>query len=578
MSAIGIAVIVFIALTLAIGVRTYSKIRGRAANYYVAGNAMPMIVVGITLSAQAFDANGSMGNASLSFSDGFWMGAVIPIGLAGCLFLTGRWFAAPLHRMRLMTLADFYRRRYDLSSETIATVLMAASNVVLVAGNLAGLGLLLQLVFGVSYLPMLIVMAVCILTYAVSGGLYATITTSVLQVTMFVISIVIAAVWLVSTVGWETLVASVPAQATDVDQLLSPRRGALVNWASLGSLALGDIVAIDFIQRVISAKSPRAASRGCYLGAGVTLSVGLLVSLIGLSAFYFGKEPSRFLLVDLALNDMPTFVGGAILLGIIAASMSTASGVVLDLANLLTRNVVQRRARSNWDDAKMLVVSRWIALPTMAAAVLFAYLRPEPGVLLILAFDIVLAGCFVPLALGLFWKRANTPGALAAMVVGSLTRLVLHFALPESLVGLDTLMAPVAGLIAFVVAALLTQASHPPRHRALLEIPPTRIWFAGRSTELVGRLLARVFSCFLGSVFVRGVLYELAIGRQSILLEHLESAREVLPFDCCQDCLVLLDRGFPVPDVGEGPDLEASDLRAQLMEHPVEPFVARPFR
>jgi hypothetical protein len=38
-------------------------------------------------------------------------------------------------------------------------------------------------------------------------------------------------------------------------------------------------------------------------------------------------------------------------------------------------------------------------------------------------------------------------------------------------VGLDTLMAPVAGLIAFVVAALLTQASHPPRHRALLEIP-----------------------------------------------------------------------------------------------------------
>jgi Na+/proline symporter len=327
------------------------------------------------------------------------------------------------------------------------------------------------LVFGVSYLPMLIVMAVCILTYAVSGGLYATITTSVLQVTMFVISIVIAAVWLVSTVGWETLVASVPAQATDVDQLLSPRRGALVNWASLGSLALGDIVAIDFIQRVISAKSPRAASRGCYLGAGVTLSVGLLVSLIGLSAFYFGKEPSRFLLVDLALNDMPTFVGGAILLGIIAASMSTASGVVLDLANLLTRNVVQRRARSNWDDAKMLVVSRWIALPTMAAAVLFAYLRPEPGVLLILAFDIVLAGCFVPLALGLFWKRANTPGALAAMVVGSLTRLVLHFALPESLVGLDTLMAPVAGLIAFVVAALLTQASHPPRHRALLEIP-----------------------------------------------------------------------------------------------------------
>ena len=84
MSVIGIAVVAFIGLTLAIGVRPYSRIRGSATNYYVAGNAMPMTVVGITLCAQAFDANGSMGNASLSFSDGLWMGAMIPIGLAGC--------------------------------------------------------------------------------------------------------------------------------------------------------------------------------------------------------------------------------------------------------------------------------------------------------------------------------------------------------------------------------------------------------------------------------------------------------------------------------------------------------------
>ena len=69
MSFAGFAVILFIGLTLVVGVHTYSKIKGRAANYYVAGNAMPMAVIGITLCAQAFDANGSMGNASLSFSN-----------------------------------------------------------------------------------------------------------------------------------------------------------------------------------------------------------------------------------------------------------------------------------------------------------------------------------------------------------------------------------------------------------------------------------------------------------------------------------------------------------------------------
>ncbi len=479
MSLIQIAVILFIGLTLVIGIRTYAKIKGRAANYYVAGNAMPVTVVGITLCAQAFDANGSMGNAFLSFSNGFWAGAVIPIGLACCLFLTGRFFAQPLHRMRLLTLADFYRRRYSGSSETLATVLMMLSNIVLVAGNLAGLGLLLKMVFGTAYLPMVAIMAVCILAYAVSGGLYATITTSVLQVGMFIVSIGVAFAWLMSSVGWDALFASVPASSLSLDQLYSTERGALVNWAALCSLALGDVVAIDFIQRVISAKTPRDASRGCYLGGAITLVVGLLVSLIGLSAFYFGKDESSFLLVDLALNNMPMIVGGSILLGVIAASMSTASGVVLDLANLVTRNMFQRYSKKQWDDATMLRVSRWIALPTMGTAVAFAYVRPEPGILLILAFDIVLAGCFIPLAMGLFWSRANTPGALAAMVAGTSTRMILHWLVPESLAGLPTLAAPVVSLVVFVTVSLLTQKISPPRPEALTEIPTDQELVAG---------------------------------------------------------------------------------------------------
>jgi Na+/proline symporter len=479
MSFVGFAVISFIALTLVIGIRTYTKIKGSAANYYVAGNAMPVAVVGVTLCAQAFDANGSMGNASLSFAHGLWAGAVIPIGLASCLFLTGRWFAQPLHRMRLLTLADFYRRRYGDSSETLATLLMMMSNIVLVAGNLAGLGLLLKLVFGVAYLPMVVIIAVCILAYAVSGGLYATITTSVLQVGMFIVSIGIAFFWLVGSIGWEAYVAAIPAASWGLDQLFAVENRALVNWAALGSLALGDVVAIDFIQRVISAKSPRDASRGCYVGGAITLVVGLLVSLIGLAAYFFGKENSPFLLVDLALNDMPMVIGAAVLLGVIAASMSTASGVVLDLANLVTRSLFQRYSKTRWNDKTMLRISRWIALPTMGFAVVFAYLRPEPGILLILAFDIVLAGCFVPLAMGIYWRRANAPGAVAAMVVGISARMILHWMVPESLVGLDTLLAPLASLVAFVGVSVATQNTSPPHHEALTEVPTDEELVAG---------------------------------------------------------------------------------------------------
>jgi len=159
--------------------------------------------------------------------------------------------------------------------------------------------------------------------------------------------------------------------------------------------------------------------------------------------------------------------------------MSTASGVVLDLANVITRNLVQRRSRSTWDDARMLRFSRWIALPTMAGAVVFAYVRPEPGVLLILAFDIVLAGCFVPLLLGLFWRKANTTGALAGVLAGSAARLVLHFAVADAYRGLDTLLAPVFSLAAMVVVSLMTQKTHRPRHEELRRVPSERDLVAG---------------------------------------------------------------------------------------------------
>ncbi|MEI6614870.1 MAG: MBL fold metallo-hydrolase, partial [Chrysiogenales bacterium] len=80
MSNIGIAVIIMTALTMGIGFWTYIKIKGKAVNYYKAGAAIPVWVIAITLCAQAFDANASMGAASRSYDMGFWAGASIQVG------------------------------------------------------------------------------------------------------------------------------------------------------------------------------------------------------------------------------------------------------------------------------------------------------------------------------------------------------------------------------------------------------------------------------------------------------------------------------------------------------------------
>ena len=460
MSLIKLAVISFVTITILIGFWSYFKIKGRAINYYKAGAAMPAWVIGITLCAQAFDANGSMGSAFMSFDTGFWSGASIPVGLGLCLFITGFFFAKPIHKMNLLTLPDFYNRRYNKHTETAAAISMLYSNIILIAGNLAGLGLLFSLIFNVSYLFMLITIAIIILLYAITGGFIASLSTSVFQVFVFIIGILFSFIWLTTEFGFTTMLSKVPSEYKNLDGLFKLNSGALANWAAIVSLALGDIVAIDFIQRVI-----------CYIGGVLTLLVGIPTALIGLYAFHLDKLVNNNLLVDIALNNVPEMIGILLILGIIGASMSTAAGVILDLSNIITRNLVQKYSKGIKSIEKILVFSRLVALPTMAFASTIAYYHPKPGILLILAFDIVLAGCFVPLVLGIYWKKANAIAALSSIILGAVLRLTLFVMIPESLNGLDTLLTPLIMLFFFIIISLKTQNISRPKFEMIDYIP-----------------------------------------------------------------------------------------------------------
>jgi Na+/proline symporter len=116
----------------------------------------------------------------------------------------------------------------------------------------------------------------------------------------------------------------------------------------------------------------------------------------------------------------------------------------------------------------MLFLSRALALPTAIAAAWIAYVRPEPGILLVVAFDIVFAGCVIPLFFGVYWKRATQAGAIASIAMGTLARLICYFAVPAVWAGLDTLLPPVVSAIAFVTVSMLTEPSAELRTESLL--------------------------------------------------------------------------------------------------------------
>jgi len=219
----------------------------------------------------------------------------------------------------------------------------------------------------------------------------------------------------------------------------------------------------------------------------------LPTSMLGIVAFYFLSadiDPFQALPL-LAMEYMPFAIGAAILMGVIGASMSTASGGLLAISSVVSRNFIQRIIRRRWlnkpawGDSKLLAATRIIIVPMMIAGTALGFFLPNPGIYLILAFDVVFAGAFAPLTLGLFWRKANMPAAIVALIVGSVVRLILYQYMPLDYAGLDTMIPPVISFALFIVIALATQGKYPgkARHGVLDYVPPEEDMITGNDLK-----------------------------------------------------------------------------------------------
>ena len=477
-------VAVGVVLVVAVGLYFARRVDGDSTNFLVAGRALILPLSAAGLMGQAVDSNATLGNMDLSFSLGFWAGASLPLGLSLCLLITGVFFAARMNRMGLFTLPDFYRQVYGRGIEVTASVLMIAGFAILLAGNLVAGGYLFERFLGTSYtLGVLIIVAV-VLAYTIAGGMFSDAYTALLQMVITVIGSVSLLVWTALHFGLSATPGTGPF---DFEQLTSAAAGAPINWATLISLGIGDIVAIDFMQRIFSARSPSTARNACFTGAVLTAAVGICYALVALAVgSVLGPDAETPILFTLLGQFAPAWLAILVLSAIVAASCSTANGVILGTASVAVRNIRGMRdptiGTGDSGTDPLLRAVRWTMLPMVAISILVALRVPQTGILLTLAFDLLLACLLVPFVMGHWWPtRATGEAAAAAIVVGLVVRFTLFVMTPtifgsdntllyvqNSLItkdfdGYPTFLGFAASLLAFVVVALV----RPPRAPAV---------------------------------------------------------------------------------------------------------------
>ena len=119
------------------------------------------------------------------------------------------------------------------------------------------------------------------------------------------------------------------------------------------------------------------------------------------------------------IAGLPYVISGLVAAGGLAAAMSTADGLLLAIANALSHDLYYKIIDPKADTKHRLIVARILLVVIGAAAALIASLQLT-GILgaVAWAFCFAASGLFFPLVLGVWWKRANTQGAIAGMVFG----------------------------------------------------------------------------------------------------------------------------------------------------------------
>ncbi len=192
----------------------------------------------------------------------------------------------------------------------------------------------------------------------------------------------------------------------------------------------------------------------------------------------FFMRPDIVVLATPEIAGLPYVISGLVAAGGMAAAMSTADGLLLAIANALSHDLYYKIIDPKADTAVRLIVARVLLVVIGAAAALIATLQLT-GILgaVAWAFCFACSGLFFPLVLGIWWKRANTQGALAGMIVGFVCgSAYLYYVYNGGTpwLGIDHLRFGIIGmpasLIAMVVVTLMTPAPDEETQRMVDEV------------------------------------------------------------------------------------------------------------
>ncbi|WP_084177550.1 sodium:solute symporter family protein [Palaeococcus pacificus] len=374
----------------------------------------------------AFILGGASWGATYGFG-GIWYGFACGLGL----LLLGLTLAKPMRALALYTVPDVLEMRYN--SRAIR-FLAAVLSLLALVGILGAQVWAASAIFEAIGLPGTLgaVFATLIfIAYTAFSGLWAVALTDFIQIILGSIGVFVAVVLGLIKVGGIDGLRLGLSKMPDLPQ--TP--GEYFNIMSLGislfaltlmATVMYTLIGQDFYQRLFASKDENTAKRGAIYSGLLLMVLSFLPALAGMLALTLSSDPQAIItspktaVPKLVIAVFGRGIGAIFVAAILAAVMSTADSLLSAATSHIVKDFYQS-FRPETDDKRLLRLSIGTTIGVGLLALAAALTIQGIVELLIYSYDIYTSGVFVPLVLGIYWKRATKEGALLGMLAGSLT-------------------------------------------------------------------------------------------------------------------------------------------------------------
>ncbi len=443
-----IVIIAYITGMVAIGV-WFSKKNNDVSDFYLGGRKLGPLVTAMSAEASDMSSWLLMGLPGLAYLSGIADPGWTAIGLAVGTYFNWLIVAKRLRRYsavagNAITIPDFFSNRYRDKSHTllgISALIIVIFFIPYTASGFAACGKLFSNLFGVSYIPAMLISAVVIVGYTALGGFLAASATDFIQSIVMTLALIIVVCFGVSTAGGLDAVMenakglSGYLSMTSVHDAASNTAGnyGIISIVSTFAWGLGYFGMPHILLRFMAIEDEnklKLSRRVASIWVVISMAVAIFIGIVGYSMSVSGAldtlsgTDSETLIIKIAQllsshGALSVIFAGIILAGILACTMSTADSQLLAASSSISQNILKDVLHLKLSE-KMTMLTARLTVVIIAVIAVFIAKDPDSSVFGIVSFAWAgFGGAFGPVMLfSLFWRRTTRNGALAGMICG----------------------------------------------------------------------------------------------------------------------------------------------------------------